>query len=62
MMMKKMTASARSAPILNELIFTLRMHRGRRLVITAENAEPIDRPFVAAIAKVLEIWFSRTWR
>ena len=47
--------------LLNELIFAVRVRRGRA-TITVENASPRDGAFCGAVAKLLELWINRTWR
>lgn len=61
-MMKAMKASRRRARALNELIFTPRVRRGGPVSVTVENASPEDAAFLGAVAKLIAIWVSRTWR
>lgn len=61
-MMVAMKASRKSVRVLNELIFVPRARRGGPVRVTVENASPEDTAFLEAVAKLIAIWVSRTWR
>lgn len=65
--MKNMKRPGARAPILNELILSLRLHaarrrrRRRRISVELDNCPRRDLPFMRAIAAVVAIWYSRNW-
>lgn len=62
MKLKMMKARRRRSQLLNELVFTPRACSNGLVRVDVDNAAAEDVAFFKAIAKVIEIWISRTWR
>lgn len=60
--LKAVKARRRRSQLLNELVFTPRACSSGVVRVDVENAPAADVAFFKAIAKVIEIWISRTWR
>ena len=50
--------------VVNEIVLVLRRPQGRRgpITVAVENAEPRDRCFITALARVVEVWFAAMGR